>query len=79
MPLHETTMAKRTSNDFKARPVINRRERDTLLAALRLWQAKQDGKRPRFLRATAEDFGPALSSEEIDDLCDRLNYISKSR
>lgn len=73
---------KRISQDFTIRPLINRRERDTLLAALRLWQSRKT-KLNRSLREhfedTAKDFGPALSSKEIEDLCDRLNFGTKTK
>jgi hypothetical protein len=61
---------------------LDRRERDTILAALRLWQqALQQGQHLRLsadralaLLEIAEDSGePRLGIEEIDALAERLN------
>jgi hypothetical protein len=59
------------------------RERDTILAALRLWQHAEEGTLPLYNRALdlfeeikseiAEDSGSALSPNEIDALCERIN------
>ncbi|MFZ0737557.1 MAG: hypothetical protein WAM96_10750 [Candidatus Acidiferrales bacterium] len=55
---------------------ITEREHATILAALRLWQqdaahiADGDGS----ILGIAEEAGAALSTEEIDALCGRINF-----
>ncbi len=52
---------------------MNERERDTVLAALRMWQSR--GNRPLALDeiATNGNEHTSLDAEEIDELCERLN------
>ena len=67
----------------KGPPALTVPERDTVLAALRLWEfVVQQGKDLRFrdiadrlpwLRELAADNGEPLTAEEIDALCDRVN------
>lgn len=52
---------------------ITEREHATILAALRLWQEADEHNRGD-LRDIAETAGIPLSSEEIDVLCDRMNF-----
>jgi hypothetical protein len=55
------------------------REFDTVLAALRVYQHYLDhelGDDPEFdsfIRAIATDHSRALNSDEIDELCERIN------
>jgi rubrerythrin len=55
------------------------RELATVIAALRLWQQRNevDGLHPRRLldleQVIATEHGPALTSGEIDELCEKLN------
>jgi hypothetical protein len=50
------------------------RELGTVLAALRYWQRHEDcDSEERYLIAE-EPKGGALSNDEIDDLCERLNF-----
>lgn len=59
---------------------FNPRELSTVLAALRLWQDRNQpgGLHPRRLldleQVIATEHGPALDTEEIDELCERLNH-----
>jgi hypothetical protein len=63
--------------------ILHFRERDTILAALRLWQHAEEGTLPLYNRSLdifneikegiAENSAPALDSKEIDALCERLN------
>ena len=52
---------------------IMKREHATILAALRLWQEADEHNRGD-LRDTAEEAGVSLSNEEIDVLCERINF-----
>ena len=54
---------------------ITEREHATMLAALRLWQEADEYNRGD-LRDIAEAAGVPLSSEEIDCLCERINFTS---
>lgn len=73
-------------NNFELHPhPFAPEELNTILAALRLWQAMVEGRidyfstgngeAPRYdeLQAIAGDSGETLAAEEIDDLCERLN------
>ena len=51
------------------------REHATILAALRLWQEADEHNRGD-LRDIAEAAGVPLSNEEIDVLCERINFTS---
>lgn len=58
------------------------RELDTVLAALRFWQARNlprtlAGQR-MMMEHIAKQHGPALDAEEIDALCQRLNLGAKT-
>jgi len=52
---------------------ITEREHATILAALRLWQEADEHNRGD-LRDIAEAVGVPLSNEEIDALCERINF-----
>lgn len=52
---------------------LTMRERDTVLAALRLWQETRPISRELMYIATCGDEHPPLSDDEIDDLCEELN------
>jgi hypothetical protein len=52
---------------------VTAREHATILAALRLWQEADEHNRGE-LRDIAEDAGVPLSNEEIDALCERINF-----
>jgi hypothetical protein len=57
---------------------MNRRQLDTVLAALRAWQRDmRDGAyvHPKFIDMACESSGPGgeLDAGEIDDLCEELN------
>lgn len=56
---------------------INSRESNTLLAALRYWQdfVRQNGTMPTMHAETATAGGTeeAMTDEEIDDLCAKVN------
>ncbi len=54
---------------------ITKREHATILAALRLWQEADEHNRGN-LRDIAEAVGVPLSNEEIDVLCERINFTS---
>ena len=54
---------------------ITEREHATILAALRLWQEADEHKRGD-LRDIAEAAGIPLSNEEIDVLCERINFTA---
>lgn len=49
------------------------RERDTILAALRYWQREGLRGDPRAELAIASEHGDALSLDEVDSLCERIN------
>jgi hypothetical protein len=55
---------------------ITKREHATILAALRLWQEADEHNRGD-LRDIAEAVGVPLSNEEIDVLCERINFNTK--
>lgn len=63
--------------NFSANLPIDRRERDTMLAALRFWQSPKNAKRKHIEHAyaIANDFSKELSRDEIDNFCDKLNYL----
>ena len=52
---------------------VTERENATILAALRLWQEADEHNRGD-LRDIAEAAGAPLSNEEIDVLCERINF-----
>ncbi len=52
---------------------ITKREHATILASLRLWQEADEHNRGD-LRDIAEEAGVPLSNEEIDVLCERINF-----
>jgi hypothetical protein len=56
---------------------VDERELSTILAGLRLWQVGMAKRRPdraiKQVAALAWAGGDPLSTEEIDDLCDRLH------
>ncbi len=54
---------------------ITEREHATILAALRLWQEADEHNRGD-LSDIAEKAGVPLGNEEIDLLCERINFIS---
>jgi hypothetical protein len=56
---------------------ITEREHATILAALRLWQEADEHNRGD-LRDIAESVGVPLSNEEVDVLCDRINFTSRN-
>ena len=64
-----------------SRDTLSDRERDTVLAALRLWQHALDGdvvltgegSLQELVDEIASDNGAPLSPNEIDSLCERLN------
>jgi hypothetical protein len=56
--------------------MIDRRERDTLLAALRVYQHFLEGTTPDpagIVEIAQDDHNKALGVAEIDDLCERIN------
>jgi ClpP class serine protease len=55
--------------------LFTKREHATILAALRLWQEADEHNRGD-LRDIAEAAGVPLSNQEIDVLCDRINFTS---
>ena len=55
---------------------VTGREHATILAALRLWQEADEHNRGD-LRDIAEAAGVPLSDEEIDVLCERINFTSR--
>ncbi len=52
---------------------VTEREHATILVALRLWQEADEHNRGD-LRDIAEAVGVPLSNEEIDVLCERINF-----
>jgi len=58
---------------YRGGPVggLSVRERDTILAALRYWQADLDDE--TLNRDIAAEHGDPLSAEDIDELCERIN------
>jgi ClpP class serine protease len=54
---------------------VTEREHATILAALRLWQEADEHNRGD-LRDIAEAAGVPLSNQEIDVLCERINFAS---
>lgn len=65
-------------NEENSSPVtLSDRERDTVLAALRLWQLWQDdkcavlGTEGPLLEDIADEHGEGLNNEEIDQLIER--------
>ncbi len=54
---------------------ITEREHATILAALRLWQEADEHNRGD-LRDIAEAVGASLGNEEIDVLCERINFTA---
>jgi hypothetical protein len=55
---------------------ITKREHATILAALRLWQEADEHNRGD-LSDIAEAVGVPLGNEEIDVLCERINFTGK--
>ena len=55
---------------------ITEREHATILAALRLWQ-EADEHNKGDLSDIAEAAGVPLSNEEIDVLCERINFAGR--
>ena len=56
------------------------REQDTMLAALRYYQeALEAGRVPGYILDIADDDGDddSLDTDEIDDLCERLNGVGE--
>lgn len=54
---------------------FSREETATILAALRFWQAA-DSWPPRFVEiATDEESFDFLTQPEIDDLCEKVNFL----
>jgi hypothetical protein len=68
---------KRVPANFTMRPLIDRRERDTILAALYLWQNNKP--RSGIAHAIAADFGKPLTVAEISELRNRLNIGTKMK
>lgn len=66
-------MSKQRESRFKIS--ITEREHATILAALRLWQEADEHNRGD-LRDIAEAAGVPLSNEEIDALCEQINFTS---
>lgn len=63
-------MAKNAKRDIVLK--VSEREFDAILAGLRLWQSERErGQEPMMDIAT--EHGKALSSDEVDDLCERIN------
>jgi hypothetical protein len=62
---------------FPTQLLIDSEERDTILAALRLWQHHLDGTTPDFYGLeeirTNGDEHEGLDSDAIDELCERIN------
>lgn len=54
---------------------VSAREHATILAALRLWQEADEHNRGD-LCDIAEEAGVSLSNEEVDALCERINFTS---
>lgn len=55
------------------------RERDTILAALRVYQQALEmngGKPPADVNDIARNSGKPLTAEEIDELCPRINSMA---
>jgi ribosomal protein L12E/L44/L45/RPP1/RPP2 len=55
---------------------ITEREHATILAALRLWQEGDEHNRGD-LRDVAEAAGVPLGNDEIDALCERINFTNR--
>lgn len=55
---------------------VSAREHATILSALRLWQEADEHNRGD-LRDIAEEAGVSLSNEEIDSLCNRINFAPR--
>ena len=55
---------------------VTEREHATILAALRLWQEADEHNRGD-LRDIAEAVGIPLGNDEIDALCERINFTSR--
>src|ERR1700730_2807228 len=72
-PRRNPTMSMQKKRRFNIS--ITEREHATILAALRLWQEADEYNRGD-LRDIAEAAGVPLSSEEIDVLCERINFTS---
>jgi len=52
---------------------VTPREFDTMLAALRMWQANPVTAEQERFQGIATEHGDALSLDEVDELCERLN------
>lgn len=59
-------------------PELSDRELDMILASLRHWQASKMIS-SRAILEIAEEHGTRLSTEEIDDLCIRLNWDTSTK
>lgn len=55
---------------------VTERERDTILAALRMWQAHPAGVTDLDEIATNGGKYEALTSDEIESLCEELNFAA---
>jgi hypothetical protein len=58
-------------------PKINNRERDTIIAALRAWQAEPRLRQSFYYVATAGGAQTPLTEAELDALCRRLDVPMK--
>ena len=71
------TFSKRKANPMKTTIKLNQREKDTILAALRLWQRTGDTDKIPELEIAENDRrgrNARLSNDEIDVLCEeRIN------
>jgi hypothetical protein len=69
-----------TNDDLGQFAALSDRERDTILAALRVYQYYLDHEiddDPEFdlmVGMIAREHSPAMSADEIDDLCERINH-----
>jgi len=53
---------------------LSLRELGMVLAALRYWQRYEEGDSEERLLIAEDPRGGALSDDEIDELCERLNF-----
>ena len=58
-------------------PKINARERDTIIAALRAWQATPLLRLSYYYMATSGGVQAPLTEDEVDTLCRRLDVPVK--
>jgi DNA polymerase III delta subunit len=66
-------MPKDLANDGFISIRVSAREFDTILAALRLYQEHEPGEIRTEVQEMASEHGKALTNEEIDALCERIN------